>query len=209
VTTGPPPPAWYADPGGSGGLRYWDGQKWTEHVAPPPSSTPGFAAPTWSTSPTPPASPGGRTLWPLVAVVAGLLVVGIIAGVASALPRLARVGGRVTDEAAQSSALRAIDAAQQVYALDGSYLGATAERLSDIDDGLAYTDAPSTDFTTASIHIGEGSFTAAVASLSGRCFVATVGDGVGAVVVSGRLGDDRPCWGSFAAEADLVPVDGF
>jgi hypothetical protein len=26
---------WYQDPGGSGGRRYWDGQRWTEHLAPP------------------------------------------------------------------------------------------------------------------------------------------------------------------------------
>jgi len=27
-----PPPGWYPDPGSSG-LRWWDGQRWTEHVA--------------------------------------------------------------------------------------------------------------------------------------------------------------------------------
>ena len=30
-----PPAAWYADPGGSGGLRWWDGERWTEHVSIP------------------------------------------------------------------------------------------------------------------------------------------------------------------------------
>jgi uncharacterized Tic20 family protein len=30
----PTPPGWYADPQG-GGQRYWDGERWTEHVAPP------------------------------------------------------------------------------------------------------------------------------------------------------------------------------
>jgi archaellum component FlaG (FlaF/FlaG flagellin family) len=29
------PPGWYASPDGSGGQRYWDGQKWTDHTAPP------------------------------------------------------------------------------------------------------------------------------------------------------------------------------
>ncbi|AIM40980.1 hypothetical protein PBI_SQUIRTY_33 [Mycobacterium phage Squirty] len=29
-----PPPGWYPDPAGSGGQRYWDGQRWTEHYAP-------------------------------------------------------------------------------------------------------------------------------------------------------------------------------
>lgn len=28
-----PGAAWYADPGGSGGLRWWDGERWTEHVS--------------------------------------------------------------------------------------------------------------------------------------------------------------------------------
>jgi uncharacterized protein YxjI len=30
----PPPPAWYPDPSGTGGTRWWDGQAWTEHVQP-------------------------------------------------------------------------------------------------------------------------------------------------------------------------------
>ena len=27
-----PQPAWYPDPTGAPGLRYWDGQRWTEHI---------------------------------------------------------------------------------------------------------------------------------------------------------------------------------
>lgn len=30
-------PGWYPDPGGSGGQRWWDGVRWTEHLAPPPA----------------------------------------------------------------------------------------------------------------------------------------------------------------------------
>jgi len=33
------PAQWLPDPGGSTDLRYWDGQRWTDHVAPPPSAT--------------------------------------------------------------------------------------------------------------------------------------------------------------------------
>src|SRR3954468_14747524 len=34
VTQPPPPPGWYPDPAGSGGARWWDGQRWTDHVQP-------------------------------------------------------------------------------------------------------------------------------------------------------------------------------
>ena len=41
--SGPPAPGWYADPGGSGGARWWNGQGWTETVrmpAPPVAAAP-------------------------------------------------------------------------------------------------------------------------------------------------------------------------
>jgi Domain of unknown function (DUF4352)/Protein of unknown function (DUF2510) len=34
VTTPPTPAGWYPDPDGSGGQRYWDGSRWTEHQSP-------------------------------------------------------------------------------------------------------------------------------------------------------------------------------
>jgi hypothetical protein len=33
-----PPAGWYPDPGGRSSQRYWDGQRWTEHTTPTPSS---------------------------------------------------------------------------------------------------------------------------------------------------------------------------
>jgi hypothetical protein len=33
-----PPAGWYAEPTGGSSQRYWDGQRWTEHTAPTPSS---------------------------------------------------------------------------------------------------------------------------------------------------------------------------
>ncbi len=36
MTTPQTPAGWYADPGGSGDQRYWDGRSWTEHRAPAP-----------------------------------------------------------------------------------------------------------------------------------------------------------------------------
>jgi len=34
------PAGWHPDPYGGGGLRYWDGARWTEHVAPAQGPTP-------------------------------------------------------------------------------------------------------------------------------------------------------------------------
>jgi Domain of unknown function (DUF4352)/Protein of unknown function (DUF2510) len=47
MTTPPAPAGWYPDPGQSGGLRYWDGASWTEHLtpAPPAQAPPSHAAP--------------------------------------------------------------------------------------------------------------------------------------------------------------------
>jgi len=36
MTQGVPQAGWYADPAGTPGQRWWDGQRWTEHVHPPP-----------------------------------------------------------------------------------------------------------------------------------------------------------------------------
>lgn len=42
-----PPAGWFPDPGNSNQTRYWDGQRWTDHYAPPapPTSTPPISAP--------------------------------------------------------------------------------------------------------------------------------------------------------------------
>jgi Protein of unknown function (DUF2510) len=47
---------WYPDPSGSGGLRYFDGYRWTDHVSAPPAgpafpngvATSGRAVPIWA-----------------------------------------------------------------------------------------------------------------------------------------------------------------
>ncbi|MFV0451778.1 MAG: DUF2510 domain-containing protein [Propioniciclava sp.] len=68
-------PGWFTDPGGSGRLRYWDGQQWTQHLA---------DAPGGSTSDHYPAqqqSSRGPWLWVglgvvlIVALIAGMIVV--------------------------------------------------------------------------------------------------------------------------------------
>jgi hypothetical protein len=38
VATSPPPAGWYVDPDGSGGQRYWDGERWTTQRRRDPSS---------------------------------------------------------------------------------------------------------------------------------------------------------------------------
>lgn len=46
-----PEAGWYDDPQGGGGMRWWDGERWSEHTTPPPGSLPEPAA-------TPPPAPG-------------------------------------------------------------------------------------------------------------------------------------------------------
>ena len=202
-----PPAAWYADPGGSGGLRYWDGSAWTEHVtAPQPAG--GAASYGAVVTPAGPA-PKGRKVWPLFVVIGVLFVVAVIVGLVRAVPKVVDAGARFSDEAAQSSAHLAADAATELYALEGSYLGATPQRLEETEAGLSYTDGPSTDFTTVSVQAGETRFVAAVSSLSNRCYVVIIEDEIGGPRTPGRLAEGLPCWASFAADQPLEPVDDF
>jgi Protein of unknown function (DUF2510) len=49
MTSGPPsaqpPPGWYPDPSGAPHQRYWDGARWTDHIAPPPPPAQEIAPP--------------------------------------------------------------------------------------------------------------------------------------------------------------------
>jgi hypothetical protein len=56
TTATSPAPGWYADPGQSAQLRYWDGAAWTAHLAPAPSPTPAPAP-----APVPAAAPSPRS----------------------------------------------------------------------------------------------------------------------------------------------------
>ncbi|MEO9324088.1 DUF2510 domain-containing protein [Nocardioides sp. C4-1] len=59
MTQGTTPPGWYDD--GQGGRRWWDGQRWTEHLQsaqPPPAPAAGPPAPGQQPWPPGPASPG-------------------------------------------------------------------------------------------------------------------------------------------------------
>jgi uncharacterized RDD family membrane protein YckC len=46
-----PPASWYPDPDGSGGQRYWDGNAWTGHRAPPPPPSPYLQHGAWAPLP--------------------------------------------------------------------------------------------------------------------------------------------------------------
>lgn len=74
MTQGTTPPGWYDD--GRGQQRWWDGQRWTEHLrtAQPPPPPPGPAGPGWQPEPR-----GSRTtlLWSLVG--GGLVLVAALA----------------------------------------------------------------------------------------------------------------------------------
>ncbi|OBJ56285.1 hypothetical protein A9W95_13895 [Mycobacterium sp. 1423905.2] len=47
-----PPPGWYADPDGSAGRRYWDGERWTDRRRPLADAPPGGLARRWAQVPT-------------------------------------------------------------------------------------------------------------------------------------------------------------
>ena len=67
MTASNPPPGWYPDPAGAGGVRYWDGGAWTPHVQPAGTSR--------SPAPIRPPRPGGWLTWVALLVVGVLLAV--------------------------------------------------------------------------------------------------------------------------------------
>jgi hypothetical protein len=151
----------------------------------------------------------GRKVWPWFVGIGVLFAVAVIAAVVMAIPRVVDAGGRVTDEAAQSTAHLAADTGADVYAQEGSYLGATPERLEKRESGLSFTAGPSTDFTTASVLAGEERFVVAVASLTNRCFVVILEDEIGGPRTTGRLPEGLPCWANLVADQPLEPIEGF
>jgi uncharacterized RDD family membrane protein YckC len=79
VTT--PAPGWYPDPGGSGGQRWWDGVRWTDHLAPPPPAP--WSSPAIAQAPRPgdPAGFGLRAgAYLLDSFVTQLVVLGLVYG---------------------------------------------------------------------------------------------------------------------------------
>lgn len=76
------PPGWYPDPGGSGGSRWWDGQKWAENAAPGPG---GAALPSVETD--------GYAIASIILAVMGIPILPLIFGYSSRR-RIREAGGR-------------------------------------------------------------------------------------------------------------------
>jgi len=199
--SGGPSAGWYADPAGSGGLRYWDGNGWTEHVTPAAPTGP-FSAPV----PAPPVLLTGRTgprVWPWFTLIGILLLTGVITAAVMLIPRAVRAGGRVTDLAAQVTARDGLDAAQTLRSIEGSYAGVNPSTLSSLEPDITFTDQVSTEFQMASVYSSAQEFGIAVKSLSGRCYVIIENNGI---ETTGRMQPGRPCLAPLAF-GGLIPEE--
>jgi hypothetical protein len=89
TTSGPanPAPGWYPD--GRGHIRWWDGLRWTEHVA---GAQPHAGAAGW-VAPTEPSAPRRH---------AGLKITGLVGGVVLALVAAVTIIGNISDTVAQT-----------------------------------------------------------------------------------------------------------
>jgi uncharacterized protein len=81
VPVNSPPPGWYPDPGGLAERRWWDGDRWTEHVWPPRSPVEAVES-----GPGPVRRlPSRAAWWGLAGVAAGVVLSVLFQGVAYAI----------------------------------------------------------------------------------------------------------------------------
>ncbi|HVF31573.1 MAG TPA: DUF2510 domain-containing protein [Acidimicrobiales bacterium] len=191
-----PDAGWYQDPGGSGGLRYWDGRTWTGHVTEPRPPVPAAGPPPYAPAPVPIAAPTAKTavwVWVVLALVAvSVLLGGVVAVVVPAF-RIAR--DTVWDEEAKRTLRETQAAAASVRSPGGGFLAVTAAELDRVDPFVEHTEGPSTGPEVVSVHVLDDRLTLTLRSRSGTCWVvrdvaAPVG---GASSSRGRLRSGQPC----------------
>lgn len=154
--TGPAPAGWYPGPEHDGRLRYWDGQRWTEHYAPGVPMAPA-PFPGGPPAPRPPQSPSGTT----IAVIVGLVALGV-AGLLVAVAVLSGGsggggnGGGSDDSRARAGAEAIAQAAEDFAGTYGYGPGVDDARP---DGALAeFTDPwPTNPFTDEPMMPGSGS----------------------------------------------------
>lgn len=163
-----PPPGWHPDPGGTPQLRWWDGQRWTDHLADQPSFPP---------TATRPSAAATRTIWPWI--LGGVIAVVFLGGVctAIAIPTFIGARDRAQDLAAQSS-VRAVTSSALAAFADGSLSeDVTTNRVRAANTNLSITTANSTGPRIVSIDVRVEQFVASARSDSGTCFSARVSVG--------------------------------
>jgi len=119
-----PGPGWYADPHGSGSVRWWDGTRWTDNTRPHAS----VSAPLSVPSPAPVRAPGygqqfaqgydpmqhRRSKLPLVGIIIGPVLVLVAVG-------LIALGSHIPVIAEKSATARVVDAPALCLESDCSY----------------------------------------------------------------------------------------
>jgi hypothetical protein len=177
------PPGWHPDPAGGGGFRWWDGERWTEHLTPPAVE---------------PAPRRGRRRPPATTVVLVaaclLLACGMVAVAAVGAVHAYAAGPHArSDREAQEAARAGFAAAHDIYDGDHSFALVTPDRLHARAPDLTFTNGISRGAATASVFATDDRFVVAVRSTSGTCWVVREDVGHHVPRTTGRLPKTVPC----------------